>query len=79
MRYYAIVDVLVFPTLADTFGAVIAESMVAEPAVVSSIHAAATEDLIEDGKTGFAIDPLDISGSVRTILNVLALPEADRR
>lgn len=79
MTYYAIADIVVFPSLADTFGAVIAEGMAAELPVISSIHAAATEDLIEEGKTGFVIDPLDISGSIQTILKVLAMPEEELR
>jgi glycosyltransferase involved in cell wall biosynthesis len=55
--YYSAADAFVFPTLHDTFGAVIPEAMAAGTIVVSSIHAAAAQDFIEHGESGFLADP----------------------
>ena len=57
VKYLALADIFVFHTLADPFGAVLSEAMAAELPVVSSIYAAATMDLVDDGVTGFRIDP----------------------
>ncbi|MHB8482651.1 MAG: glycosyltransferase, partial [Nitrospiria bacterium] len=70
-KYLAIADIFVFHTLFDPFGAVLSEAMAAELPVVSSIHAAATQDLIEEGITGFKIDPKDTGSSTKIILKVL--------
>jgi glycosyltransferase involved in cell wall biosynthesis len=70
-QFLALADVFVFPTLHDPFGAVLSEAMAAGLPVVSSIYAAATRDLVEDGVTGFCIDPKDIESSTATILTVL--------
>jgi glycosyltransferase involved in cell wall biosynthesis len=78
-RYLALADVFVFPTLADPFGAVLGEAMAAELAVVASIHAAATLDLVEDGRTGWRIDPRDIGASAATIERVLEMSAEQRR
>ena len=72
-RYLALADLFVFPTRYDAYGLVLAEAMAAGLPVVSSIHAAATQDLVEEGVTGFAMNPGDILASAKTILRVLAL------
>lgn len=77
-RYFAIADVFVFHTLYDPFGAVVSEAMAAKVPVVSSVHANATLDLIDDGVTGYRIDPNDAAASAETILEMIDLPE-DRR
>ncbi len=77
-RYFAIADVFVFHTLYDPFGAVLSEAMAAGVPVVSSVYAAGTQDLIDDGVTGYRIDPKDAVGSADTILRLLDLSE-DRR
>lgn len=69
--YYAAADLFVCPSLGDAFGAVIAEAMAANVPVVSSVHAAATFDLVEDGVGGFHIDPSDASASTATVARAL--------
>jgi glycosyltransferase involved in cell wall biosynthesis len=69
----ALADLFVFPTLYDQFGAVIAEAMAAGVPVAASIHAAATHDLVEDGVTGFRIEPRAVEASAATILRMLDL------
>jgi glycosyltransferase involved in cell wall biosynthesis len=78
VKYLALADFFVFHTLSDPFGAVLSEAMAAELPVVSSIHAAATKDLVEDGVTGFRIDPLNAEQSTETVLQALAMTSSER-
>lgn len=77
-KFLALADVFVFPTLLDRFGAVLSEAMAAGLPVVSSIHAAATTDLVDDGVTGFRIDPRNAEGSAETLLRVLDMTPSER-
>lgn len=77
-RYFACADMFVFHTLYDAFGLVLSEAMAAELPVVSSIYAAATRDLIQEGVTGFSIDPRDVEGSAATILKMIEMPHRER-
>jgi len=77
-QYLACADLFVFHTLYDAFGLVLSEAMAAELPVVSSIHAAATRDLVREGVTGFSIDPHDTGASSATILKLLRLSQEDR-
>lgn len=77
-KYLACADVFVFHTLYDAFGLVLSEAMAAELPVVSSVHAAATRDLVKEGVTGFSIDPHDAGGSAAKILKLLEMPEGER-
>jgi glycosyltransferase involved in cell wall biosynthesis len=45
-----------FPTGFDIWGLVLVEAMAAGVPCIASVHAGATADLIEDGKTGYAVD-----------------------
>jgi glycosyltransferase involved in cell wall biosynthesis len=74
-QYLACADLFVFHTLYDSFGLVLGEAMAAELPVASSVHAAATRDLVEEGVTGCAIDPRDAEGSAAAILNLLEMPQ----
>lgn len=56
---FAAADVFAVATLTDTYGAVLPEAMACGTVTVSSVHAAATADLIADGDTGFTADPRD--------------------
>ncbi len=76
---FALADLFLFPTRYDAYGLVLAEAMAAELPVVSSVHAAATRDLVEEGVTGYAIDPRDAEASAGTIVGLLALSGERRR
>ena len=78
VKFLALADVFVFPTLLDRFGAVLSEAMAAELPVMSSIHASATSDLVDDGVTGFRIDPRNAERSADAVLQVLAMTPAER-
>ncbi len=78
IRFLGIADLFVFPTLGDPFGAVLSEAMAAGLPVVSSVYAAATRDLVEDGVSGFRIDPKDTEASAAAILKVLDMDPQHR-
>jgi glycosyltransferase involved in cell wall biosynthesis len=59
---YAEADVFAFPTLDDPFGIVLLEAAATALPVVASPYAGATLDLVEDGATGFILDPDDTAG-----------------
>lgn len=77
-RYLALADVFVFPTLSDTYGAVLAEAMAVELPVVSSIFAAATADLVQEGVNGYSITPTVHAAAAQRILDILALSPEER-
>ena len=52
-QVYAKAGVLVFPTLADTWGVVVNEAMAAGLPVLGSIHSQAVRELVIDGKNGW--------------------------
>jgi glycosyltransferase involved in cell wall biosynthesis len=56
---YAAADVLVFPTLGDTYGHVIQEAMAAGLPVISTTAVAEVGDRVSDGVTGFLVPPGD--------------------
>ena len=76
--YFAVSDAFIFHTLYDPFGLVLSEAMAAEVPAVSSIHALATHDLIDDGITGFRIDPRQVESSAQTIGCLLDLSAHER-
>jgi glycosyltransferase involved in cell wall biosynthesis len=76
--YYSAADAFVFPTLHDTFGAVIPEAMAAGTIVVSSIHAAAAHDFVVEGQTGFLADPHDATQLAARMLAAARLSSQQR-
>jgi len=78
IEYFSIADLFIFPSLFDQFGAVVSEALAAGVPTVSSIHAAATHDLIEHGKTGFCIDPTDVESATEVAFHALSL-DSQRR
>ena len=77
-RYFALADLFVFPTRFDAYGLALAEAMAAELPVLSSVYAAATQDLVEEGTTGFTIEPGNATANAGTILRVLAMSDEQR-
>lgn len=55
--FYAQAGILVFPTLADTWGLVVNEAMAAGLPVLGSLHSQAVEELVRDGATGWTFRP----------------------
>lgn len=78
-KVLAIADCFIFHTLWDPFGVVLSEAMAAELPSVSSIYASATRDLIEEGVTGFRIDPKNVEASAVAIMKVLEMTPEERK
>lgn len=76
-RHYASADVFLFPSLSETFGNVVTESMASGLATVAFRHAAAAE-LIESGSTGWLSDPEDARGFVNSARALAADPQRRR-
>ena len=56
-REYASADMLVFPTLSDSFGMVLLEAMAAGIPVICSPYCA---QVVEDGANGFVVEPREV-------------------
>jgi glycosyltransferase involved in cell wall biosynthesis len=70
-------DVFALATLIDPYCAVLPEAMACDTLTVSSVHAAATSDLITDGDNGFVADPRDEQSFADALARALSLsPEA---
>ena len=60
-------DAFAFPTLGDTFGIVLLEAAAAGLPLVCSPHAGAARDLVEEGETGFVVEPRDTAAFVQAL------------
>jgi glycosyltransferase involved in cell wall biosynthesis len=60
-------DVFAFPTLGDTFGIALLEAAAAGLPLICSPHAGAAPDLVEDGGTGFVVEPRDTAAFARAL------------
>ncbi|MEQ1747876.1 MAG: glycosyltransferase family 4 protein [Prosthecobacter sp.] len=67
-RLYTDADVLVFPTLSDAFGMVILEAMAAGIPVICSPYCA---DVVEDGISGFVVEPRDTQALAQAISKII--------
>jgi glycosyltransferase involved in cell wall biosynthesis len=63
-------DVFAFPTLSDTFGIVLLEAAATGLPLISSPHAGATRDLVEDIDTGFVVEPRDTAALARALISL---------
>jgi len=78
-KYYTMTDILVFPTLRDTFGLVVIESLASGLPVICSQFAGSAEDLIKEGSNGFIIDPHDTKKMADLLSEVLTDNDLLRR
>ncbi len=58
-RIYAGCGALILPTLWDEWGLVVNEALASGLPVLGSIYSQAVEELVDDGKTGWLLDPLN--------------------
>jgi glycosyltransferase involved in cell wall biosynthesis len=68
--YYAMADVLVFPSLKDVFGLVMVEGAAAALPVIGSSLSGGTIDVVVPGRTGFIVDPRrtdELAGAIARI------------
>lgn len=67
-QLYEKADVLVFPTLSDSFGAVVLEAMAARVPVICSPYCT---DAVQDGVSGFVVNPRDPQALAEAIRGVI--------
>ena len=70
--YYAACDVFVFPTLSDVWGLVVNEAMACGLPVVSSTEAGVSYDLVEDGQSGWVVNPRDTARLAAVLAELIA-------
>ncbi len=70
-RAVASMDVFFNPSITETFGNVTTEAMAAGVPVVAA-RATGAVDLVEDGVTGFLVEPTDVSGYADAIGRIVA-------
>ncbi|NJC33388.1 glycosyltransferase involved in cell wall biosynthesis [Sphingomonas jejuensis] len=76
-RAVAAMDVFFNPSISETFGNVTTEAMASGVPVVAA-RATGAVDLVEDGVTGFLVDPADIDGYADAIAHIVADPALRR-
>lgn len=75
-NYLAQSSCFLFPSEYDIWGLVLVEAMASAIPSIASIHAGATSDLIQDGKTGFAMDFSEPHKVAERIQWILEHPES---
>ncbi len=71
VQLYKQTDVFILPTREDCYGLVILEAMCASLPVVCSKYADGAYDLIDDGVSGYLVDPYDASRFAAKIMEAL--------
>jgi glycosyltransferase involved in cell wall biosynthesis len=74
-EYFARSCCFLFQTRHDIWGLVLVEAMASGLPCIASIHAGATRDLIQDGKTGFALDFSHTENAAQKIQWILDRPQ----
>ncbi len=77
--YYASADVLVFPSLEEVFGLVMAEGAAAGLPIIASHYAGGVPEVVEDGLNGIVIDPRDLQMFAAAIARLADDPELRHR
>lgn len=70
-KHLAKTDVFLFHTKFDIWGLVLNEAMAAGLPCLSSVHAGATDDLINEGETGFSVDFSNIEIATQRVMTLL--------
>jgi glycosyltransferase involved in cell wall biosynthesis len=74
----AAADLMVHPALVEGFGYAVAEGMASRLPVVAS-NASSLPEIVDDGSTGFLVDPHDEAALDRAVRTLLGDPELRRR
>lgn len=78
-QVYADADALAFPTLDDPFGFVLLEAAATALPAITSVHAGATADLVEDGVSGLVVEPRDVKSMATAIERLASDPQMRER
>ena len=78
-KFYASADVLVLPSLRDTWGIVVTEALCFALPVITSDQVGASVDLIKEGHNGFTIAVGDVDALAGHLQHLAELPEEERK
>jgi len=73
-KYYSLSDVLVLPSLYESFGLVLCEAMASGLPVVASDRVGAAQDLIKDGFNGRIVPAEDVESLAEALYSILRNP-----
>jgi glycosyltransferase involved in cell wall biosynthesis len=76
--YYAAARLLIFASLADTWGLVVNEAFACGLPVLCSSHAGCADDLMRPGENGWLFDPTEPAEFVSALREVLCDPELEQ-
>ena len=82
VRFYAVADIFILPSLLDRFGIVVSEALASGLFTVVSRYAGAAWDLIEPGKNGLITDPLnpeDLRLNIEKAMDFVLSPEFSKK
>jgi spore coat protein SA len=74
LQYYWDADILVNPSLSESFGMSLVEAMACELPVIATRVGGMTS-VIEEGKTGLLVEPANLSALAKNIIDLLGKPE----
>jgi glycosyltransferase involved in cell wall biosynthesis len=77
--HYREARLFAFPSLGDTYGAVVGEAVRAGVPVVVSRHVGSATELLEEGGNGYVVDPAEPGGIADAILRILTDPQREAR
>jgi len=78
-RYYAFADAVVFPSLWEVYGLVMAEAAAAGLPIIASRYAGGTADIVRDGVNGLVVDPGDEEELAGAMSMLASDPDLRRR
>ena len=78
LKYYAIADVLVLPSIRETWGIVINEAMCFGLPVIASDQVGAVYDMLDHGINGYIFKVDEVDGLAHALNSFFSLPDEDR-
>lgn len=74
VKYYAIADVFVLPTMEDVWGLVVNEAMCCGLPIITSSSAGCSIDLVENDQNGYIVNPNNVDDIYQALLGVFEDP-----
>ena len=77
--FYALAEVLVFPTLSDPWGLVVNEAMACGLPIIATDVAGCTADLVQDGENGYVVPAANVSKLAEAMAAITRDPQLASR
>ena len=71
LSYYCNGDILILPSIQETWGIVVNEAMASSLPVIMSNRCGSAYELVKDGENGFIIDPLDKEKVIKLFADIM--------